>query len=250
MQDKISQIYKQILHHFVSKPDDIINEVINTKFREISIKLVSNIAENENVLIKGYELGNIISDLIENGIRACDILDKYSGHILMSEEGQKICIDISDNGCGILKSEMKKVFEQKDIELIARTLGVEPKFKGNNYRFEVTNTDNDIKLSVEIYPDIQIGAREGNLISIYAPCSHLQLHFCTGYVVSEMLGEVTFIGESDGKLSGLIVEKEAGCSMYTNVDRDILSGDFTTLGPEIMLSGVALSLAEDLLPAQ
>jgi len=145
---------------------------------------------------------------------------------------------------------MKKVFDNKDIDLIAKILGVEPKFKSNNYRFEVTNSENDNKLSLEIYPDIQIGARQGNLISVYAPCSHLQLHFCTGYVVSEMLGEVTFIGESNGKLSGLIVEREAGCSLYTNVDRDILSGDFTTLGPEIMLSGVALSLAEELLPEE
>lgn len=143
---------------------------------------------------------------------------------------------------------MKKVFEKDDIELIAKTFGVEAKDKGNNFRFEIVNTERNAKLSLEIYPDLQIGARQGSLISVYAPCTHLQLHFCTGYVVSEMLGEVTFIGESGGKLSGLIVEKEAGCSLYTNVDRDILSGDFTTLGPEIMLSGVALSLAEEILP--
>jgi hypothetical protein len=143
---------------------------------------------------------------------------------------------------------MKRIFAKKDIDTIAKTLGVKPKFKINNYRFELTNPGNHDRLSLEIYPDIPIGAREGNLVTVYAPCSHLQLHFCTGYVVSEMLGEVTFIGESGGKLSGLIVEREAGCSLYANVERDILSGDFTTLGPEIMLSGVALSLAEDLLP--
>ncbi|MBN1466536.1 hypothetical protein JXA02_12300 [candidate division KSB1 bacterium] len=143
---------------------------------------------------------------------------------------------------------MKRVFDAKDIDIIAKTLGVKPKFKGNNYRFEMTNPENNNRLSLEIYPDIPIGARDGNLITVYAQCSHLQLHFCTGYVVSDMLGEVTFIGESGGKISGLIVEREAGCSLYANVDRDILSGDFTTLGPEIMLSGVALSLAEELLP--
>ncbi len=143
---------------------------------------------------------------------------------------------------------MKKVFEKKDIEKISRVLKVEPKYKGNNYRFEIQNDERETKLSLEIYPDISIGEREGNLISVYAPCAHLQLHFCTGYVVSEMLGEVTFVGEANGKLSGLIVEKEGGCSLYSNVDRDILSGDFTTLGPEVMLSGVALSLAEDILP--
>ena len=143
---------------------------------------------------------------------------------------------------------MKKVFQEEDIKKIAKTLSVEPKFKGNNYRFEIVNAERSTKLSVEIYADIQIGKRTGNLITVYAPSSHLQLHFCTGYVVSEMLGEVTFIGESEDKLSGLIVEREGGCSLYSNVDRDILSGDFTTLGPEVMLSGVALSLAEDILP--
>jgi hypothetical protein len=143
---------------------------------------------------------------------------------------------------------MKKVFQEEDIKKIAQTLSVEPKFKGNNYRFEIVNAERSTKLSVEIYADIQIGKRTGNLITVYAPSSHLQLHFCTGYVVSEMLGEVTFIGESEDKLSGLIVEREGGCSLYSNVDRDILSGDFTTLGPEVMLSGVALSLAEDILP--
>jgi hypothetical protein len=63
-----------------------------------------------------------------------------------------------------------------------------------------------------------------------------------------MLGEVTFIGESNGKLSGLTIEREGGCSLYANVDRNILSGDFTKLGPEVMLSGIALSLTESILP--
>jgi hypothetical protein len=83
---------------------------------------------------------------------------------------------------------------------------------------------------------------------VYTPTAHLQLHFCTGYVVSKLLGEITFVAESDGKLSGLTVEREGGCSLYANVDRGILSGDFTTLGPEVMLSGIALSLTENILP--
>jgi hypothetical protein len=104
------------------------------------------------------------------------------------------------------------------------------------------------KLSLEIYPNINIGHRTGNLISVYTPTAHLQLHYCTGYVVSRLLGEITFVAESDGKLSGLTVEREGGCSLYANVDREILSGDFTTLGPEVMLSGIALSLTENILP--
>ncbi|RMD92375.1 MAG: hypothetical protein D6813_06025 [Calditrichaeota bacterium] len=135
-------------------------------------------------------------------------------------------------------------FEKKDIEKIAKVLGVKPKLMGNNYRFILENKEDGRKLSLEIYPDIPIGDKKGNLISVYTMNAHLQLHFCQGYVVSKMLGEVTFFGSHQGRLSGLIIEKEAGCSLYANVDESLLSGDFTKLGPEVMLSGIALSLTE------
>ncbi len=138
--------------------------------------------------------------------------------------------------------------KKEDIEKIANTLGVNAKLTGNNYRLILENLEDGRKLSLEIYPNIPIGKKKGNLISVYTHNTHLQLHFCTGYVVSEMLGEVTFIGEFQGRLSGLIIEKEAGCSLYSNVDSNLLSGDFTKLGPEVMLSGIALSLSEGLLP--
>ena len=135
-----------------------------------------------------------------------------------------------------------------DIDKIATVLGAKAKLWGNNYRIILENKEDGRKISLEIYPNIPIGTKIGNLISVYTHNAHLQLHFCTGYVVSEMLGEVTFIGEHQGRLSGLIIEKEAGCSLYANVDSKLLSGDFTKLGPEVMLSGIALSLSEGILP--
>jgi len=139
-------------------------------------------------------------------------------------------------------------FKPADINKISKVLKIKPKRLGKNVRFEIENRRQNRKIAVEIYSNIEIGERKGNLISVYTQTAHLQLHFCTAYVVSSMLGEITFIGESDGKLSGLTIEREGGCSLYANVDRDILSGDFTALGPEVMLSGIALSLAETILP--
>ncbi|MCC7429321.1 hypothetical protein IT568_00620 [bacterium] len=138
-------------------------------------------------------------------------------------------------------------FKKSDIKKISKALGVEAKDRVNNFRLSLISEDGSRKVSVEIYSDIPIGDEKGNLITVYTNCTHLQLHFCCGYVVSEMLGEVTFIGEHAGKLSGLIIEKNAGCSFYANVNKDILSGDFTTLGPEVMMSGIALSLTETIL---
>jgi hypothetical protein len=137
-------------------------------------------------------------------------------------------------------------FTTSDFKKLSKAFGVPAKSMGNNVRFEIKPKNPQRRLALEIYPGIPIGKKHGNLISVYTPTAHLQLHFCSGFVISEMLHEVTFIGEQEGKLSGLIIEREGGCSLYANVDRSILSGDFTTLGPEIMLSGIALSLTESL----
>jgi hypothetical protein len=134
-----------------------------------------------------------------------------------------------------------------DIKKLEQVFGTEVRMVGTNYRFELAPQDPVRKLALEIYPSIPIGKRRGTLISVYTPNAHLQLHFCSGFVVSEMLGEVTFVGEHDGKVSGLIVEKEGGCSLFANVDRALVSGDFTRLGPEVMLSGIALSLTDTIL---
>jgi hypothetical protein len=143
---------------------------------------------------------------------------------------------------------MSFVFTSKDLRKLSKVLGIPPKETGGIYRFDIEQKATKRRLTLEIYPNIPIGEKRGNLVSVYTPSAHLQLHFCSAYVTSQMLGEVTFIGEFNGKLSGLIVEKEGGCSLYANVDRKILSGDFTKLGPEVMLSGIALSLTDSILP--
>jgi len=142
---------------------------------------------------------------------------------------------------------MAFTFKPSDIRKLERLFGVDARDTGQNIRFEIAPEDPVRKLALEIYPSIPIGKKRGSLVSVYTVNAHLQLHFCSGYVLSDVLGEVTFVGENNGKLSGLIVEKEGGCSLFANVDRSIVSGDFTRLGPEVMLSGVALSLTDGIL---
>jgi len=119
--------------------------------------------------------------------------------------------------------------------------------RNNQYRAVLLNKELGRKLTIEIYPEIKIGEKTGNLVSIFTPYTHSQLHFCNGFVASDILEEVTFFAEFKGHLSGIIVERQAGCSIFTNVDSKLLSGDFTQLAPEVMLSGIALSLTEPLL---
>ncbi len=142
---------------------------------------------------------------------------------------------------------MSSVVKAADIRKLEKLFGVPAKPMGSNYRFEIAMNDPARKLALEIYPDTRIGSARGDLISVYTVNAHLQLHFCSGYVISDVLGEVTFVGERDGRLSGLIIEKQGGCSLFANVDRSLVSGDFTRLGPEVMLSGIALSLTDTIL---
>ncbi len=153
----------------------------------------------------------------------------------------KALLEKFDSVKGIFDAEIDDL---KKIEAV-----LEGRFRSEDrcHRMVLDNREENRKLSFEIYSDVPIGKRRGNLISVYTAAAHLQLHFCSGYVVSEMLGEVTFVSRQEGKLSGLIIEKGAACSLFANVDADLLSGDFTQLGPEVMLSGVALSLTENLL---
>ncbi len=139
------------------------------------------------------------------------------------------------------------MFTREDVQRIQATLGAtESIWEGDHFRLKVVQAEEKRTLVLEIYPDTQLGKNRGALIVVYTGGAHLQLHNCSGFVASEELGEVTFVAETTDRISGLVVEREAACSLYSDINRDLISSDFSKFGVEVMLSGVALSLAEDL----
>ncbi len=146
---------------------------------------------------------------------------------------------------------MSSDITKESIDKIGTLLGAEKiSFEKDHYRLKVTNREEKRILILEIYPETELGKTRGMLVVVYTGNTHLQLHNCTGYVVSEELGEVTFVAETSRRLSGLVVERGASCSLYAGLNRELISTDFTKLGVEVMLSGVALSLAEDILDSE
>ena len=143
---------------------------------------------------------------------------------------------------------MGTAFSRADLDRISILLGAEKSSdEKDHFRLKVTNKEEKRILILEIYPEVDLGKTRGMLVVVYTGNAHLQLHNCTGYVVSEELGEVTFVAEAGEQLSGLVVEKGASCSLYASLNRGLISSDFTTLGVEVMLSGVAMSLVEEIL---
>lgn len=143
---------------------------------------------------------------------------------------------------------MPTPFTQADADKIAAILQAKDcSHKGDHFRIRVENAEEKRTLALEIYPEVTLGKTRGMLVVVYTGNSHLQMHNCTGYVVSDELGEVTFVADLKSNLSGLVVERGAACSLYSSVSRELISSDFTQLGVEVMLSGVAMSLVEEIL---
>jgi hypothetical protein len=142
-------------------------------------------------------------------------------------------------------------FSDADLERIGAVLAVDPKIEGNVARFELHDAASGRRVALEItrnvtLPDAIADAQPDNLVSVYAASSFLQLQGCTGFIASDELGEVIFFARRGGMTNGLVVEREAGCSLYANVDDHLLSTDFTQLSPELIMSSVALSMSESL----
>lgn len=138
-------------------------------------------------------------------------------------------------------------FTEENILNIGKILGATPKKLGEDvFRLELVNTEENLKLALEIQLGLRIEKKRMNMVSVYASNTFLQLHNCTAFIASELLKQVTFFGRHGEITSGLIIEHGAGCSLYANVDESVLSGDFTKLPQDVMMCGVALSLTDSL----
>jgi hypothetical protein len=147
---------------------------------------------------------------------------------------------------------MPTPFTDDDLARIAAALGAEPVREGGTVRFALIHEPSGRRLAVEVMPEVPlpegVGAEDAStaLVSVYGTNAFLQLQGVTGVVASEELGEVIFFAREGGRVDGLVVERQAGCSLYANVSEKLLSADFTRLPPEVMMSAVALSMSEPL----
>jgi len=142
-------------------------------------------------------------------------------------------------------------FSDADIERIESVLGVSSTNHGDMSRFELAHEKSGRRITMEIHSRVEVpvdidASGYANLISVYAASSFLQLQMCTGFLASKELGEVIFVAKTGTAANGLVVEREAGCSLYANVDTRLFSTDFTQLPPELIMSSVALSVTEEL----
>lgn len=135
-------------------------------------------------------------------------------------------------------------FTPENVTAISTVLQAETKpLGGDVFRLEIRSSEGR-RLALEIHMGLEVAGKAMNMVSVYSNNSFIQLHNCTAFVASELLQQVTFFGKNGEMTTGLIVERTGGCSLYANVDENVLKGDFTRLPEDLMMCGVALSLTD------
>lgn len=139
---------------------------------------------------------------------------------------------------------MPQPLSDADLDRAAAVLGVDAERDGGLTRLALRDDASGRRLAVEV-----TRATTGDgaaLVKVYGTEAHLELHDCAGLVTSDELGEVIFFARGGGRVAGLVVEREAACSLYANVSERLLSADFLTVAPEVAQAAVVLSLSEPL----
>src|SRR6185295_4665620 len=142
---------------------------------------------------------------------------------------------------------MPLYFNQIDKDAISNVLNIEPVTFDGGWAWHLTNKEIKQKLVLTIYFKIDLGDDNiGSLISVQTQHGYFELHDCSNYIVFEP-NEVIFLNSTSDKISSLIISSEGTCSLYANINKNILNSDFSELDPAILLSAMQLSLTEDLI---
>lgn len=109
-------IKKIVYQSYSCNPIEVIKNTCNSlsgilEKNKITVSRSKYFDEGKAVLIKSYELADIIDNCLQNSMKA--LLQKEKKEILLKvyKLAPKICIDIADNGIGIIESEWEKIFE-------------------------------------------------------------------------------------------------------------------------------------------
>lgn len=112
-QEKVSRVINNIKNPTIAGL--LLGKMSNAKENGVNLCLDKNsILKKGNEIIESNLLITIIGNLIDNAIDAINMCDKYERYIniLIKQEKYRIVIEVEDNGKGILKDNIDKIFEK------------------------------------------------------------------------------------------------------------------------------------------
>ena len=113
----INDYRDKVLKEYSCNPFGVLEQVISIIHNEgdhvLRISLhAEQLKESGKVLVKSFELADIIDNCIRNGVRAVTQPRQPSVSVLAYRNSPKICIDVADNGIGIPEEKWETIFQK------------------------------------------------------------------------------------------------------------------------------------------
>lgn len=138
-------------------------------------------------------------------------------------------------------------FNNIETELISKILRQKPVEIDNSYTWNIIDPDNLKPLILTIHNDVNIGNNQlGSMVSVQSRHGYYELHNIKHIMAFEP-DEVIFLTEENNTLSCLIIGIRSTCSLYSNINKQLLSSDLSELHPANILSIMQLLITEPLI---
>lgn len=143
--------------------------------------------------------------------------------------------------------EMSLIINGEDVEKISEILGAKPEIFDDSWTWKIVKQQGAKPLVLALNTNVDLGGgNNGTLVTVQTQHGYYELHGPESYMYFEP-DEVIFISYNADTLSCLIVGKEASCSLFSNIRREILNTDFAELHPAVLLAAMQLSITESML---
>jgi len=137
-------------------------------------------------------------------------------------------------------------FSEQNISAISKFLGTEPEKNENSWCWKLVDPETKNFLFLTIYQNIELNGSKINLASVQTSFGYFELHNFSKIILVEP-NEIAFLQYDTQKLNCLIVGKNCTCSLYSNIQREIIKHNFAELDSALLLSALQLALFEETL---
>jgi hypothetical protein len=138
-------------------------------------------------------------------------------------------------------------FNENDIKQISDSLGSTPQTLDGAYSWRLSNPETSQTLIFYVYEKLDMpDLTPISVVSVQTKQGFFELHNCTHFMIFEP-DEVIFINLKHDTVSCLTIGKNATCSVYSDIDLQLLNADITKINSNLLLSAMQLSLLENIL---
>ncbi|MGB9702393.1 MAG: hypothetical protein ACPL1A_06675 [Candidatus Kapaibacteriota bacterium] len=137
---------------------------------------------------------------------------------------------------------MKFNIETNLIKELSNFFEVEADVFETSITWTIVNNGTGLSLILQLFNVLKTEQQTfENVINVQTLQGTFELHNCTDYFIFAP-DEIFFWNKSNGRLNCLVVGKQATCSLYSNIDIDILQLEPQNLPTSVLLASTQLAI--------